>query len=46
MSMGSLGEGYNFLMKLIPTSNRVSDIPSQLYSAMIYVYKASPISPA
>ena len=46
MSMGSLGEGYNFLMKLIPTSHRVSDIPSQLYSAMIYVYKASPISPA
>ena len=46
MSMGSLGEGYSFLMKLIPTSHRVSDIPSQLYSAMIYVYKASPISPA
>ena len=43
MTMGSLGEGYSFLMKLIPTSHRVQDVPAELYDAMIFVYKASPI---
>lgn len=43
MTMGSLGEGYSFLMKLIPASHRVQDVPAELYDAMIFVYKASPI---
>lgn len=43
MTMGSLGEGYSFLMELIPTSHRVQDVPAELYDAMIFVYKASPI---
>lgn len=41
--MGSLGEGYSPLMKLIPTSYRIKDKPLDLFDAMIYVYEAQPI---
>lgn len=44
MTMGSLGEGYTFLMKLLPQSYRTADIPTELYDAMIFVYSASPIT--
>lgn len=44
MTMGSLGEGYTFLMKLLPQSYRTADIPAELYDAMIFVYGASPIT--
>lgn len=45
MSMGSLGEGYSFLMTFLPMSNRVKQIPKNLYDAMIFIYKANPIQP-
>lgn len=45
MSMGSLGEGYSFLMHLSPNSHRIKQIPKDLYHAMIFVYKANPIHP-
>lgn len=44
MTMGSLGEGYTFLMKLLPQSYRTADIPAELYDAMIFLYSASPIT--
>ena len=42
--MGSLGEGYSPLMKFIPTSYRVKEVPKDLYDAMIFVYYAKPIA--
>ena len=44
INMGSLGEGYSPLMKFIPTSYRVEEIPKDLYDAMIFVYYAKPIA--
>lgn len=44
INMGSLGEGYSPLMKFIPTSYRVKEIPKDLYDAMIFVYYAKPIA--
>lgn len=43
MTMGSLGEGYNFLMRFLNTSHRISQIPAELYDGMIFVYSANPI---
>lgn len=43
MSMGSLGEGYSFLMKVLPYTNRIKEIPIDLYDSMIFVYQANPI---
>ena len=45
MSMGSLGEGYSILMKFLPTSHRIKDVPKDLYDGMIFVYEGSPIVP-
>lgn len=45
MSMGSLGEGYSFMMHFLPTSHRIQESPKELYDAMIFVYKATPIQP-
>ncbi|MGT2754302.1 erythromycin esterase family protein [Streptococcus ovis] len=45
MSMGSLGEGYSFLMHLLPSSHRIKEVPRTLYDAMIFVEKAEPIKP-
>ena len=42
--MGSLGEGYFPLMKFIPTSYRVKEVPKDFYDAMIFVYYAKPIA--
>lgn len=44
INMGSLGEGYSPLMKFIPTSYRVKEVPRNLYDAMIFVYYAKPIA--
>ncbi|OFK79382.1 erythromycin esterase family protein [Peptoniphilus sp. HMSC062D09] len=44
INMGSLGEGYSPLMKFIPTSYRVKEVPKDLYDAMIFVYYAKPIA--
>lgn len=41
--MGSLGEGYSPIMKLIPTSYRSKDKAINLYDSMIFVYEANPI---
>lgn len=43
MSMGSLGEGYSFLMRFINYSHRISETPAKLYDGMIFVYSANPI---
>ena len=43
MRMGSLGEGYSFLMKFLPISNRIKQTPTKKYRAMIFVYEATPI---
>lgn len=42
MKMGSLGEGYSPIMKIIPTSYRIDDVPEDLYDGMIFVYEAHP----
>lgn len=43
MSMGSLGEGYSFLMRFLNSSHRISGVPVKLYDGMIFVYSAEPI---
>ena len=42
--MVSLGEGYSPLMKFMPRSYRVKEVPKDLYDAMIFVYYAKPIA--
>lgn len=44
INMGSLGEGYSPLMKFMPRTYRVKEVPENLYDAMIFVYYAKPIS--
>lgn len=43
MSMGSLGEGYSFFMRFLNSSHRISEVPTELYDGMIFVYSANPI---
>lgn len=44
MRMMQLGEGYTFLMRLLPDrSYRLKGIPSEHYDAMIFLYEAHPI---
>ena len=43
IKMGSLGEGYSFLMKIVPKTHRVEEVPSKLYDGMYFIYEASPI---
>lgn len=45
MYMGSLGEAYNPLMKILPYTNRINEVPSEFYDAMILVYEATPTNP-
>ena len=42
MLMGSLGEGYSFLNKILPNSYRINDVPAELYDGMIIVKNATP----
>lgn len=44
INLGSLGEGYHFLYQFLPTVHRQKGIPSEKYDAMMFVYKATPIS--
>lgn len=40
--MGSLGEGYNLLMRILPPSYRIFQPPAELYDGMIFVAEADP----
>ena len=40
--MGSLGEGYSLLMRLLPPSYRIFQPPAGLYDGMIFVANATP----
>lgn len=42
MFMGSLGEGYSILNKLLPNTYRVHDVPAELYDGMIIVTNPTP----
>lgn len=44
INMGSLGEGYSPLMKFLPKTYRIKEVPKDLYDAMIFVYYAKPIA--
>lgn len=44
INMGSLGEGYSPLMKFLPRTYRIKEVPKDLYDAMIFVYYAKPIA--
>ncbi len=43
INMGSLGEGYSFMMKILPSSHRINGNPMNYFDSMIFVYKAEPI---
>ena len=43
LRMGTLGEGYTWMMRIVQSSYRPKAIPSGLYNAMIFVYEGSPI---
>ena len=43
INMGSLGEGYTWLMNFLPTSHRLNAKPADLYNAMIFFYETTPI---
>ena len=43
LRMGSLGEGYTWMMRIVQSSYRPKAMPSGLYNAMIFVYEGSPI---
>ena len=41
-TMGTLGEGYSFIMRLLPPSYRIFQPPAVLYDSMIFVADATP----
>lgn len=41
--MGSIGEGYSFSMHFLPMSHRVKAKPADMYNAMVFYYKTTPI---
>ncbi|MBP3233912.1 MAG: erythromycin esterase family protein [Eubacterium sp.] len=43
MWMGSVGEGYNFLTKILKTAHSINYVPSDIYDAMIVYYEVNPI---
>lgn len=43
IKMGSLGEGYTWVMKFIPYSYRIENSPKEIFDSMIFVYEANPI---
>ena len=43
LRMGSLGEGYTWMMRIVQSSYRPKAMPIGLYDAMIFVYEGSPI---
>lgn len=44
MATGSLGEGFSFLNNIFPATVRIYAPPTDLYDAMIFVYKATPLN--
>lgn len=44
INMVSLGEAYSPLMKFMPRSYRIKEVPKDLYDGMIFVYYAKPIA--
>lgn len=42
MKMGSVGEGYNILTKILPMAHSINYVPSDLYDAMIVYYEVNP----
>lgn len=44
MNMGSLGEGYSFLMHFLPSNHRQKLVPKDLYDGMIFIYEAEPLN--
>lgn len=45
LSTGSVGEGFNFLNKLLPGTVRLNVPPAELYDGMLFVYETSPFTP-
>ena len=43
MWMGSVGEGYNFLTKILKNAHSINYVPSDIYDAMIVYYEVNPI---
>lgn len=43
MNLGSLGEAYSPIMKIAVNSYRTRYVPNDLYDAMIFVYRATPV---
>lgn len=43
IKMGSLGEGYTWVMKFIPYSYRIENSPKEIFDSMIFVYETHPI---
>jgi len=41
--MGSIGEKYSVMFKILKKCYQLEQVPSEKYNAMIYVYEASPI---
>lgn len=42
INMGSLGEGYSPIMKIMPQSHRIKGNPKDYYDAMVFVYETEP----
>ena len=42
MLMGSLGEGYSFIMHVLPNTYRIYKVPTEFYDGMILVYESTP----
>ena len=40
--MGSVGESYNILTKLLPMAHSINYVPSDIYDAMIVYYEVNP----
>lgn len=43
IKMGSLGEGYTWVMKFVPYSYRIENSPKAIFDSMIFVYETHPI---
>ena len=43
LRMGTLGEGYTWMMRVVQSSYRPKVLPVSLYDAMIFVYEGEPI---
>lgn len=43
LRMGSLGEGYTWMMRIVESSYRPKALPVSLYDAIIFVYEGEPI---